>query len=77
MSSAQIGRLRWQSRRGTLELDLILEKFWRRADLHTEKHLREFAELLALDDEKLRRAVAGDEKDESAAPTIAAVLRSL
>ena len=27
---AQLNRLRWQSRRGLLELDLVLERFWLR-----------------------------------------------
>ena len=80
MTAAQISRLRWQSRRGTLELDLILEKFWRREDLHTDAHLRGLSELLALGDEELRRAVAGEKGGagrSSAAQNIAKILRDL
>ena len=84
--SAQINRLRWQSRRGTLEMDLILERFWRREDLHTDENLRALSELLALDDEELRRAIsdescgAGGEKGRggnSAVRKMADILRRL
>ncbi|OIR02554.1 hypothetical protein GALL_152670 [mine drainage metagenome] len=36
---AELGRLRWHSRRGLLELDLVLERFWRRhgEDLDAEQ----------------------------------------
>lgn len=87
---AQINRLRWQSRRGTLELDLILDKFWRRKDLHSAENLSALSELLSLDDEELRGIFAingggeagrGDDESfttpPSAAKKIAGVLRDL
>ncbi len=79
MTAVCENKLRWQSRRGTLELDLILERFWRRTDLHTEEHLRALSGLLSLDDEQLRRAVAGEggEGGGATARGIAGVLRSL
>ena len=44
-----LGRLRWQSRRALLELDLVLERFWRRheqtIDLEQAMLLEELLEL--------------------------------
>ena len=42
--AAELGRLRWHSRRGMLELDLVLERFWRR---HGESLSAEQAAALA------------------------------
>ena len=50
----ELGKLRWDCRRGLLELDLILEKFNARhlATLEAE-HVAQFRELLALPDNDL------------------------
>ena len=57
---ADLGRIRWQCRRGLLELDLILERFSR---AHLERldarQLELFAELLAFPDNDLLGLVMG------------------
>ena len=80
MSGAGVleNKLRWQSRRGALELDVVLEQFWRRADGLPEDELRALGELLALDDEDLRRAIkTGGGGMSPAAQKVAGVLRGL
>ena len=58
---ALIRRLKWRSRRGTLELDLILEKFWReRGDHLSPRELKALGEILDRDDEEVARAFAPD-----------------
>ena len=56
----EFGKLRWDCRRGLLELDLILEKFNERhlASLGAA-HLAQFRELLALPDNDLLDLVMG------------------
>ena len=53
-------RLRWQSRRGLLELDILLERFWTREgrDLG-EDDARALARLLAMTDNDLLDCVMG------------------
>ena len=70
-----INCLRWQSRRGLLELDLILQKFWQRNALLSEEELHALSELLALDDEGLWRAIRGG--DDGLAPAAQKVLNIL
>jgi antitoxin CptB len=57
---AELGRVKWQCRRGLLELDLILEKFNRRylAELNAAQ-LDEFRELLKLPDNDLLDLLMG------------------
>ena len=50
-----IRRLHWQSRRGTLELDLLLDKFWQQDDNLTTPQLQAMAAILSLDDNDLQR----------------------
>ena len=79
--------LRWRSRRGMLELDLLLDTFWRRAAEQgglSEAELQGMDALLALEDDALwRRIVGGDDSDfggspiNSAAETMIRRLRSL
>ena len=57
MTDVLENKLRWQSRRGTLELDLILDKFWQKSGKMPESELRALGELLALDDEKLKHEI--------------------
>lgn len=49
----QHNKLRWQSRRGLLELDLLLDKFWQQSPTLSEEDMQGLAELLALEDEDL------------------------
>ncbi|MGI9307600.1 MAG: succinate dehydrogenase assembly factor 2 [Gammaproteobacteria bacterium] len=60
MTAVLENALRWQSRRGVLELDLVLDKFWRQAGTPSESELHALGELLALDDEELRREINGE-----------------
>ena len=79
--------LRWRSRRGMLELDLLLDTFWRRAAEQgglSEAELQGMDALLALEDDALwRRIVGGDDSGfgtspvNSAAETMIRRLRSL
>ena len=56
-SAALIRRLKWRSRRGTLELDLTLERFWSaRENNLTPDELRALDEVLDGDDEEVARA---------------------
>ena len=49
-------RLRWQSRRGLLELDLLLDIFWQKHGEHlTTAETKTLDELLLLSDEQLWR----------------------
>ena len=56
-SAALIRRLKWRSRRGTLELDLTLEKFWaeREGNLSAEE-IERLSGILDGDDEEVARA---------------------
>ena len=57
-------KLRWQSRRGTLELDLLLQKYWRKTPSPCGDELDALAELLALDDEDLNRIIKDGDGDD-------------
>ena len=72
-------KLRWQSRRGTLELDLLLQKYWQKTPSPCGDELNALAELLALDDEDLNRAIKEGDGDglSQAAQTLAATLGEL
>lgn len=62
----QLARLRWQCRRGTKELDLLLQSYLEAGYLTAkdgEKTL--FVELLALEDDKLLAVLIGDQEVES------------
>ena len=65
MTDVLENKLRWQSRRGTLELDLILDKFWQKSGKMPESELRALGELLALDDEKLKHEIKTAKTDGS------------
>ena len=56
----QVERLRWQSRRGLLELDIVLERFWARAGRELdEKDASALGRLLAMTDNDLLDCVMG------------------
>jgi len=62
----RLNRLRWQSRRALLELDLLLERFWLREEaLVTEEDETGLQQLLALDDYDLWALVSGTEASDS------------
>ena len=79
--------MRWRSRRGMLELDLLLDTFWRRAAEQgglSEAELQGMDALLALEDDALWRRIIGDDDSDfgaspinSAAETMIHRLRSL
>ena len=53
-------RLRWRSRRGLLELDIVLERFWKRAgDGMTDAEAAALEKLLVLPDNDLLDLVMG------------------
>ena len=54
-----IERLRWQSRRGLLELDIVLERFWARTAALEEKDARALERLLGMTDNDLLDCVMG------------------
>ena len=54
MRTEELNRLRWQCRRGLLELDVLLERFLEKhADRLQGEHLSSFHSLLTLDDSAL------------------------
>lgn len=56
-NAALIRRLKWRSRRGTLELDLTLEKFWRERECDlSRRELRALEKILDGDDAEVARA---------------------
>ncbi len=56
----QLQRLKWRSRRGLLELDLVFDRFWAGAGKSmTEEDLRAMERLLALPDNDLLDLVMG------------------
>ena len=60
MDRAAIERLKWRSRRGLLELDIVFERFWAREGAKlTERDARALEELLQLPDNDLLDLVMG------------------
>ena len=57
---AELGRLRWHSRRGMLELDLVLERFWRRhGESLSEEQAASLARVLELEEADLWEIICG------------------
>jgi antitoxin CptB len=57
---AALERLKWRSRRGLLELDIVFERFWAREGARlTEQDARALEELLHLPDNDLLDLVMG------------------
>ena len=83
MDKDQLGlareRARWRSRRGLLELDLLLEKFLaRRLDTLDEERLQAYDELLLLpDNELLDIAMGRKPAPDARTSTIIAMLLAL
>ena len=59
MDERQIERLRWKSRRGLLELDIVFERFWKRAGPMDETEAAALERLLAMADNDLLDLVMG------------------
>ena len=60
MNSAALERLKWRSRRGLLELDIVFERFWAGAgDEMNESDAAMLERLLALPDNDLLDLVMG------------------
>jgi len=62
----QLAKLRWQCRRGTKELDLLLQRYLETGYLVADAKEKElFVELLALEDGKLLESLMGDSEVEA------------
>ena len=59
MDPRQIERLKWRSRRGLLELDLVFEKFWARAGVLGQQDVEALERLLAMPDNDLLDLMMG------------------
>jgi len=60
IDSGALKRLQWRSRRGLLELDLVFERFWKRAGSQlSEQDAQALERLLALPDNDLLDLVMG------------------
>jgi antitoxin CptB len=60
MDDRTLERLKWKSRRGLLELDIVLERFWKRAGNEmNEKEAAALDRLLTLPDNDLLDLVMG------------------
>jgi antitoxin CptB len=57
--SVAVERLKWRSRRGLLELDIVLERFWARAGEMEGGEAAALEGLLALPDNDLLELVMG------------------
>ena len=68
-------RLRWRSRRGLLELDLLFEKYWARGDDLAPEEALALERLLAMPDNDLLDLVMG--RAETNDPGVRAVVQKL
>ena len=60
MDARAVERLKWKSRRGLLELDLVFERFWKEAGTRmSEDDMAALERLLALPDNDLLDLVMG------------------
>jgi succinate dehydrogenase flavin-adding protein (antitoxin of CptAB toxin-antitoxin module) len=71
----QIERLKWRSRRGLLELDLVFEKFWAREPALSAEETGALERLLAMPDNDLLDLVMG--RAETGDPGVRVVLGKL
>lgn len=72
-------RLYWRSRRGLLELDLLLERFWEQVATLSVSELAAYQRLLDLADHDLLDIVSGKAKpkDDDMAWVVAMMLRAI
>ena len=75
MSDRNVERLKWRSRRGLLELDLVFEKFWARETELSAADAAALERLLAMPDNDLLDLVMG--RAETGDPGIRAVVDKL
>ena len=68
-------RLKWRSRRGLLELDLVFEKYWARGDVLAPEEMAALERLLAMPDNDLLDLVMG--RAETNDPGVRAVVKKL
>jgi antitoxin CptB len=59
VNGAALERLKWRSRRGLLELDIVFERFWARGAQMDEGEAAALERLLALPDNDLLDLVMG------------------
>jgi len=60
METRDVERLKWQSRRGLLELDIVLKRYWDGAGRHLDAaEARQLSRLLAMPDNDLLDFVMG------------------
>jgi antitoxin CptB len=76
MDQRALERLKWRSRRGLLELDLVFEKYWARGNLDLAQHeVAAFERMLAMPDNDLLDLVMG--RAQSSDPDIRALVDKL
>jgi succinate dehydrogenase flavin-adding protein (antitoxin of CptAB toxin-antitoxin module) len=76
MDERVLERLKWRSRRGLLELDLVFEKYWTRGNLDLAQHeVAAFERMLAMPDNDLLDLVMG--RAQSSDPEIRALVDKL
>jgi succinate dehydrogenase flavin-adding protein (antitoxin of CptAB toxin-antitoxin module) len=73
--SRELERLKWRSRRGLLELDLVFERFWARSPQLEAGESRALERLLAMADNDLLDLVMG--RAETKDPEIRGMLEKL
>ena len=73
--SREVERLKWRSRRGLLELDLVFERFWARERELAPAETRTLERLLAMADNDLLDLVMG--RAETKDPGVRAMLEVL
>jgi len=60
IQAAELGRLRWHSRRGMLELDLVLERFWlRHGETLSAEQAKALERVLELEENDLWDIICG------------------
>ena len=74
-----LSRLTWRCRRGTLELDLLLQRYLERCYQQADPvEQQQFEQLLSLEDPPLQRYLMGqDRPDEEALATLVDKIRAL
>ena len=71
----EIERVKWRSRRGLLELDLVFERYWARGDAPAPEEEAALERLLAMPDNDLLDLVMG--RAETNDPGVRAVVAKL
>ncbi|MGE5615830.1 MAG: succinate dehydrogenase assembly factor 2 [Bacillota bacterium] len=76
MDERAIERLKWRSRRGLLELDLVFERFWRRGGSGlAQEEVAAFERMLSMPDNDLLDLVMG--RSQSSDPQIRSLVDKL